>query len=567
VYTLRVGSFWELVYLRFGNERHYGKNCFEAVIFRIREDTMTKEQPGLNRNRKLDIALRCFADALMLNSAVIAGFVSSVLVDESRNSTNGGETFTNLLSRYLPWAPVYTAAALGVFYAFGFYTRGRGYRGKYKALIVAQAVTAVFLGLAAISYLIPSATILPRSALLASYITALVIEVGSRLWSTAWKMLQDQEQVQTPSIVAAADAPTVLVIGGAGYVGSALLPKLLDRGHKVRLLDLFMYGEEPVAELLNHERLEVIRGDFRQLDKVVKAMDGVDAVIHIGAIVGDPACALDEDFTIEVNLTATRTIAEVAKARGVKRFIFASTCSVYGASDEILDERSALNPVSLYARSKIASEKVLAALNSDQFATTILRFGTVYGLSGRTRFDLVVNLLTAKAIVDGKITVFGADQWRPFVHVDDTAGSILAVLEAPIDVVRGQIFNVGSEDQNKTLGELGAMIQRQVPTAECVYSISDGDRRNYRVRFTKIAQRLNFKPKWTLEAGIAQVIKAFQDGMVTDYRDDRYSNVQFLTNKEGQKYLTTDIAWLKSLIEHSYQEPTTQGTQDQVTVR
>jgi nucleoside-diphosphate-sugar epimerase len=329
----------------------------------------------------------------------------------------------------------------------------------------------------------------------------------------------------------------------------------------------FMYGEEPVADLIGHERLEIVRGDFRQLDKVVKAMDGVDAVIHIGAIVGDPACALDENFTIEVNLTATRMIAEVAKARGVQRFIFASTCSVYGASDEILDERSALNPVSLYARSKIASEKVLSNLQSDKFATTILRFGTVYGLSGRTRFDLVVNLLTAKAIVDGKITVFGADQWRPFVHVDDTAASIVAVLEAPLDVVKNQIFNVGSEDQNKTLGELGSMIQRQVPTAECICSLGDNDRRNYRVRFTKISQRLGFKPRWTLEAGIAQVIKAFQDGKVTDYRDDRYSNVQFLTNKEGQKFLTTDVAWLRSLIETSYQEPVIQHTQDQVTVR
>ena len=213
---------------------------------------MTKEQRGLNRNRKLDIALRCFADALMFNSAIIAGFVSSVLVEESRDRGVGGEAFSTVLSKYLPWAPVFTGAALAVFWAFGFYTRGRGYRGKYKALIVAQAVTTVFLGLAAVSYFLPSATVFPRSALLASYVMALVMEVGSRLWSTAWKFLQDQEQERSTSISTATETPTVLVIGGAGYVGSALLPKLLDRGHKVRLLDLFMYGEEPVADLLNH---------------------------------------------------------------------------------------------------------------------------------------------------------------------------------------------------------------------------------------------------------------------------------------------------------------------------
>jgi nucleoside-diphosphate-sugar epimerase len=530
---------------------------------------MNKEQSGISKNRSMEIALRCFADALMLNAAVLAGLVSSFLIQGS-GLRDGGESVTlgGLVSRYMPWALPITVMALAVFFGFGFYTRGRAYRSKYKVLIVAQAVTVAFLILAAASLFVPVASILPRSALITSGIVAVVLLAGSRIWSAVWGNLvyQESTQVSLPQVLD--EVPTILVIGGAGYVGSALLPKLLDRGHKVRLLDLFMYGEEPVEDLLAHPNLEVVRGDFRQLDKVVKAMDGVNAVIHIGAIVGDPACALDEDFTIEVNLTATRMIAEVAKARGVQRFIFASTCSVYGASDEILDERSALNPVSLYARSKIASEKVLSALTSDRFATTILRFGTVYGLSGRTRFDLVVNLLTAKAIVDGKITVHGADQWRPFVHVDDTAASILAVLEAPLDVVRGQIFNVGSEEQNKTLGELGAMIQRQVPTAECVFSlVGDNDRRNYRVRFNKISQRLGFKAKWSLEAGIAQVISAFQDGKVTDYRDDKYSNVQFLTNKEGSKFMTTDVAWLKSLIENSYKEPTLQQTQDQVTVR
>src|SRR5437870_5028024 len=153
---------------------------------------------------------------------------------------------------------------------------------------------------------------------------------------------------------------TVLVIGGAGYIGSALLPRLLARGHRVRLLDRFFYGFEPIRDILSHRNLEIIQADFRRVDKLVECMEGVDAVIHLGAIVGDPACALDRDLTIEVNLMATRTIAEVAKGYGIRRFIFASTCSVYGAStdDELLTEESLLNPVSLYAVTKLASEKV-----------------------------------------------------------------------------------------------------------------------------------------------------------------------------------------------------------------
>src|SRR5437762_1546510 len=153
----------------------------------------------------------------------------------------------------------------------------------------------------------------------------------------------------------------VLVIGGAGYIGSALLPKLLARGHRVRVLDRLFYGFDPIRDVINHPNLEIVQADFRRVDKLVECMQDVDAVIHLGAIVGDPACALDRDLTIEVNLMATRTIAEVAKGYGIRRFIFASTCSVYGASkeDELLTEDSPLNPVSLYAITKLASEKVL----------------------------------------------------------------------------------------------------------------------------------------------------------------------------------------------------------------
>jgi nucleoside-diphosphate-sugar epimerase len=268
--------------------------------------------------------------------------------------------------------------------------------------------------------------------------------------------------------------------------------------------------------------------------------------------VGDPACALDEDLTIEVNLMATRMIAEVAKGFNVGRFVFASTCSVYGASNQVLDERSGLNPVSLYAQSKIASEKVLKRMASPTFAPTMLRFGTIYGLSGRTRFDLVVNLLTAKALVDGEITVFGGSQWRPFVHVDDAALAVFKVLEAPLSQVSNQVYNVGSNDQNYTIAQIGELIHALVPAAKLLNMGSDIDLRNYRVNFDKISRELNFRPQWTVEDGVAQVVEAIDSGEVTDYLHAKYSNVKFL-NEEGLIHLVRPKDnWAYELIHTSY---------------
>lgn len=496
-----------------------------------------------------EVVVRGLADAVMLNVAMVVGIATSVLFASARSEASATDAFLSALAAYGRWGWLGTAIALGVFYASGFYTRGRGYSSRYKALIVLQAIAVTFLIFGSLSFLLPEFVILPRAALISGALTAGALIGGSRIWSAIWRRVSVSETTKAVSNAPKDRAESVLVIGGAGYVGSALLRKLLDRGYRVRLLDMFMYGNEPIQDMVGHRNLEIVQADFRQVDKIVEAVQGMDAVIHIGAIVGDPACALDEDFTIEVNLTATRMIADVAKAHGIGRFIFASTCSVYGASDEYLDERSSLNPVSLYARSKIASERVLLRMANDQFQPTILRFGTVYGLSGRTRFDLVVNLLTAKAVVDSKITVFGADQWRPFVHVEDTALAVVRVLEAPLAAVGSEIFNVGSDSQNKTLGQIGEMIRAQVPTAELIASGTDGDRRNYRVDFSKIKNRVGFTPEWTLEKGVAQVVEAFRTGKVTDYHEARYSNVKFLTEEAGQKLVRTQTEWLRALIE------------------
>lgn len=347
---------------------------------------------------------------------------------------------------------------------------------------------------------------------------------------------------------------TILVIGGAGYIGSALVPKLLARGHRVRLLDRLFYGLDPIRGVVNHPNLEIRQADFRRVDKLVESMRGVDAVIHLGAIVGDPACALDRDLTIEVNLIATRTIAEVAKGYGIRRFIFASTCSVYGASaeNELLTEESPLNPVSLYAVTKLASENVLMKMASDTFSPTCLRFSTIYGLSGRTRFDLVVNLLSAKAMVEGAITIQGGDQWRPFLHVDDAALSLLHTLEAPLGKVHKQVFNVGSDEQNHTIQQIGEMIQRKIPAAELLNLGQGGDRRDYRADFRKIREQLGFVPRWNIAEGIDQVIDVIQSGAVKDYRVAKYSNVKYLTEQESIVNLVHhESSWAYDLVQQT----------------
>lgn len=322
----------------------------------------------------------------------------------------------------------------------------------------------------------------------------------------------------------------VLVTGGAGYIGSALLPLLLEGGYRVRILDLLIYGVEPIKPWLDHQHLEIIQGDFRQNGVVDRAMQDVDAVIHLGAIVADSACDLDARLAREVNLQATQTIAQIAKSHQVGHFIFASTCSVYGSSCQVLDEHSEMKPVTLYAHTKAAAEEILLSMADERFSPVILRFSTVYGLSGRYRFDLVINLLTAKAMFDGEITVFGGDQWRSFVHVEDAARSIMAALAAPAPIIRGQVFNVGSNDQNYTIAQIGEMVNSYVPTARVVVQDDLVDPQNYQVNCDKIQRLLDFTPRWTIERGIQQVISAIQAGQVKDYKDARYSNIKFLSS-------------------------------------
>jgi nucleoside-diphosphate-sugar epimerase len=476
--------------------------------------------------------IRLLADSVLINVATLSGLAARLLYIVAFGNPDANIDYRETLWQYLDYFGegfwLLTLICLTIFFLSGFYTYGRFYRGRFKVLVLLQAVT--------ISYLIFGFAIyffkinFPRSTLVLSWGLSLLFLSAARAWSFLWKKVVNIERIliERPED---RKINLVLVIGGAGYIGSAFLPKLLEKGYRVRLLDLLLYGTEPIQELLNHPHLEIMQADFRQIDKVVEAMREVDAVIHLGGIVGDPASALDEELTIDINLIATRMIAEVAKGSGVGHFIFASSCSVYGASEEKLNERSALRPVSLYARSKIASEKVLMSMADDHFAPVTLRFGTIYGLSGRTRFDLVVNLLTAQAVFDKEFFIYGGDQWRPFLHVVDAARAVLMALEAPRHLVSNEVFNVGSNEQNYTIRQIGKIVQKNVPDANMLEKAESPDSRNYWVDFNKIRNTLGFVPEWTIERGVQQVTDAIRSGKVSDYRDARYSNVKFLTEE------------------------------------
>ena len=317
----------------------------------------------------------------------------------------------------------------------------------------------------------------------------------------------------------------VLVIGGAGYIGSVLVRMLLKKGYHVKVMDNLLYGDEGIKDLYNTDNFEFFKGSITNISDVVEAMKDVDAVIHLAAIVGDPASKLKPKETLEINYFSAKMLGEVAKFLGISKFIFASTCSVYGFREDVCTEESELNPLSLYAETKLMSEKALLELRGNGFCPVILRFATAYGLSPRMRFDLVVNLLIAKALIDREITIFGeGKQYRPFVHIKDISRAIIKVLEAPMEKICGEVFNVGSDEQNMSIKELAERIKSKVPEAELKFIKEKEDNRSYKVSFRKIKEKLGFSAKYTIENAIEEIRKAFDEGKIKDFRDKKYSN-------------------------------------------
>jgi nucleoside-diphosphate-sugar epimerase len=327
------------------------------------------------------------------------------------------------------------------------------------------------------------------------------------------------------------DSRRVLVVGGGGYVGNAVVRRLLRRGHRVRILDSFIFNHaSAIADLIEAPGFSYLRGDLRDRGALEQALDGVTDVVLLAAIVGDPACKRYPGLAEEVNGAGSRLLYEVLESRPVERFVFTSTCSNYGLreTNEAATEESELAPVSLYAETKVAFENhVLERVSGSPFSSTLLRIATAYGMSARMRFDLTVSEFTRTMALGEELLVYDADTWRPYCHVNDIALAIETVLTSPTDLVAGEIFNVGHDDGNYTKRMLVEAVQEHLEGRGRVRFREGGvDPRNYRVSFAKIADRLGFHPQHTIPGAAGALVAATQDGVFDDarVRPDFYQN-------------------------------------------
>ncbi|MEB3177539.1 MAG: SDR family oxidoreductase [Nostocaceae cyanobacterium] len=320
----------------------------------------------------------------------------------------------------------------------------------------------------------------------------------------------------------------VLVTGGAGYVGAVLVPKLLQAGYRVKVLDLYIYGKDVLDAVKDHPNLEEIQGDIRDRHLLEKIIPGCDAVIHLACISNDPSFELDPDLGRSINYDAFFDLVDVAKDSGVKRFIYASSSSVYGIKEtDNVTEDLPLMPLTDYSRYKALCEEVLLSKREPGFVTLVLRPATVCGYSPRQRLDLVVNILTTQAINNGKITVFGGQQKRPNIHIKDMTDLYLKSLQWPDQALDGKIFNAGYE--NHTLMEIADMTRQVVGDSVEIVTTPTNDPRSYHISSEKIKQELGFVPSHTVEEAIQDLVSAFRANQIPNsLTDTRYYNVKVM---------------------------------------
>jgi nucleoside-diphosphate-sugar epimerase len=471
-----------------------------------------------------EVAPRVLADFLTVHASMLLALAISVTYRTARG--HGGEAqqlIAGFRHYYVTFFWVLSPIFPVVFLLNGFYTHSRAYVGKQKAWVILRGVTLAVMLFFAADFLLFQLRISGRSVAL-----PFVVLAGCGLCSARLlKAFFEQRFSRRPETIGAAQPKRVLVVGGAGYIGSLLVERLLGSGYTVRVLDSLMYGGEPLHNFMRHPNFELMAGDCRNIQDVVKAIRGVESVVQLAAIVGDPACEQDRTSALEINYAATRMLIEIAKGHGVSRLIFASSCSVYGATEVEVDEQSQVRPVSFYGQTKVDSERALLESRTEAFHPTILRFATVFGLSYRPRFDLVVNLLSAKAAQDGVITIYNGRQWRPFIHVRDLVEAVARVLESPARLVGGQVLNVGDSRLNHTLAEVAEVIGEVFPATRVEHA-DNSDCRNYRVSFKKIEEALDFHASYSLRDGIMELRKAFVTGLIADYTDLQYHNQRFL---------------------------------------
>lgn len=322
---------------------------------------------------------------------------------------------------------------------------------------------------------------------------------------------------------------TVLVTGGAGYKGCVLIPKLLKAGHAVVAYDLMLFGS---AGLPSHPNLRVVAGDIRDSEKYSEAVKGVDSVIHMACISNDPSFDLDPSLSRTINYECFEPMVQASKNAGVERFIYVSTSSVYGVSDapEVTEEHPFV-PLTDYNKYKGLCEPILLKYQSPEFTTTIIRPATVCGYSPRMRFDLTVNILTNHAVNKGVITIFGGTQQRPNVHIEDVTDLYVELLEIPKEKIAGEVFNAGYE--NHTVSQLAEFVRKVVedefPEKAPIRmeTTTSDDNRSYHVSSRKIAEKLGWRPKRTIEDAVRDLCRAFKEGKFRDsMSDDNYVNVR-----------------------------------------
>ncbi len=338
----------------------------------------------------------------------------------------------------------------------------------------------------------------------------------------------------------------VLVTGSDGYIGTVLVPMLLEAGHEPVGLDSMLFHDCRLGS--ERPTVDTIRRDIRDVGPA--DLGGFDAVIHLAAISNDPLGDLHPDTTYAINHRATVHVAEVAKAAGVERFLFSSSCSLYGAhGDTPLDESAEFHPVTPYGESKVLSERDLHALADDDFSPTYLRNATAFGMSPRLRGDLVVNNLTGFAAATGKVVMKSdGTPWRPLVHIEDIGRAFLAILEAPRELVHDEAFNVGRTSENYQIRDVAEIVEGVVEGSTITLADSAGpDLRNYRVDCSKIADTLPaYQPVWTVLAGVEELFAAFQEEALTldDLEGERLLRIRTIQRFQEQGRLGADLRWL-----------------------
>jgi len=337
----------------------------------------------------------------------------------------------------------------------------------------------------------------------------------------------------------------VLVTGHRGYIGTAMVPMLLNEGFEVIGLDTDLYRYCTYGE--DFIEVPTIEKDVR--DITVDDVDGMDAVVHLAALSNDPLGNINPDLTYDINHHASVRIAEVARTAGVRRFIFASSCSMYGkAGDDVLDETAVFNPVTAYAKSKVYVERDVSQMANDNFSPVFMRNATAYGVSPRMRFDLVINNLVAWAFTTGRILMKSdGTPWRPLVHIEDISQAVICTLKAPQETIHNLAVNVGSNNENYQMRDLARLVKETVPNCEIDHAEDAGpDTRCYRVNFDKIHTVFpDFKTKWTAKKGVEQCYASYlKCGLgKDDYEGIKYKRIAHIKNLIAEGKLDADLRW------------------------